>query len=269
MRFFFFVIGFRFKFISPNITITHHFIAIFALIMVYFVSDIHLGLLPRPQDKELEERFVAFLSILKSGDTLVLLGDIFDYWFDYKYVIPSAFFHTLAKFAELQSNGVKIEYIIGNHDFAHYCFFKDELGIEIIINDVVQEYYGKKFYLSHGDGKDKRDKGYLMLKKVLGNSVSQKLYRLIHPTIGIGLARRSSHTSRKSSEHKHLNEDSITKFALTKLAEGYDYVIMGHRHIVCDITNDFGRYINLGTWLDEPYYAVFDGKQMELKVFKK
>lgn len=161
--------------------------------MIYFVSDLHLGVLPRDEDKLREDKFLDFLDMIKADcERLYMVGDIFDYWFDYKTVIPKEFYRTLAKLKELSDAGIRIEYLMGNHDFGHRDFFSDELGIEVIESDIEREHNGKKFYISHGDGKADNDTGYLILRAILRNKISNKIYRFIHPDLGIGLASGSS-----------------------------------------------------------------------------
>ncbi|OGU58455.1 MAG: hypothetical protein A2X64_08590 [Ignavibacteria bacterium GWF2_33_9] len=229
--------------------------------MIYFISDIHLGLKIRNEDRKIEDLLIAFLEkITADVETLVIVGDLFDYWFDYKTVIPKSFYRILAAIDKLVRSGVKIEYIIGNHDFGHSRFFREEFGIEPHFHDIEREYYGKKFYISHGDGKSNKDTGYKFLKKILRNSLNQKLYRMIHPDWGIGLASRSSRKSRNYTDKKNYGEaDGMTQFAERKIDEGYDYVVMGHRHKLIEEHYKDGIYFNLGEWINNPHFLRFDG----------
>ena len=173
--------------------------------MFYFISDLHLGVFEREKDKKREDLFLKLLERLsKDADTIYLVGDIFDYWFEYKTVVPAFFYRTLNAIHELVEKGIKIEYLMGNHDFGHKDFFKNEFDIDIEKDDIVREINGKRFYISHGDGKAKNDIGYSILKSVLRNPVSNKLYRIIHPDIGIGVASGSSKKSRKYTDQKRL-----------------------------------------------------------------
>lgn len=237
--------------------------------MVYFISDIHLGFYERNKDKSLENKLIDFLDTLQDNSTLVIVGDLFDYWFDYRKVIPSIYFRTLNKLCELKSRGIKVIYLIGNHDFGHYKFFREELGIEPIENDLEIELLGKKFYLSHGDGKIYNDYGYKILKGILRNKFAQKLYRLIHPDIGIWLASGSSRKSRHYTETKDYgSHDGLKDFAFAKIEEGFDFVVMGHRHKLEFVEYKNGYYINLGTWLFKPVYGYFDGIKFEIREIK-
>lgn len=233
--------------------------------MIYFVSDLHFGFLNRADDIKVEEKFIGLLNLITNGDTLVIVGDLFDYWFDYRKVIPAPFFNVLSALFKLSKSGAKIIYLIGNHDFGHYRFFRDELNIKPIETDLSLEFYGKKFYLSHGDGKSYSDFGYKIIKKFLRNKFLQSLYRLIHPDLGIWLASGSSRKSRHYTETKDYgNRDGMKDFACKKIDEGYDYVIMGHRHKLCEFEYKNGKYINLGEWIKNPHYGIFDGKEFRM-----
>lgn len=234
--------------------------------MIYFVSDLHLGVLPRSEDKLREDKFLDFLDMIKADcKKLYLVGDIFDYWFDYKTVIPKEFYRTLAKLKELSDIGIEIEYLMGNHDFGHRSFFRRELGIEVIESDIEREHNGKKFYISHGDGKADNDTGYLILRSILRNKVANLLYRIIHPDVGIAVASGSSKKSRAHTSSKEYGEnEGMVNFAKKKLEEGFDYVIMGHRHKKLVLNHSGGVYINLGEWIIEPSYGKFDGEKFEL-----
>jgi len=233
--------------------------------MIYFISDIHLGFFDRHRDKLLEDKLIDFLDKIQENSTLVIIGDLFDYWFDYRKVIPYNFYRTLYKLNELKNKNIVVVYLIGNHDFGHYKFFKEELGIEPIENDLEIEFLGKKFYLSHGDGKSYNDDGYKIIKRILRNKLAQKLYRLLHPDIGIWLASGSSRKSRHYTETKNYGpRDGLKDFAFAKIDEGFDYVVMGHRHKLEFVEYKQGFYINLGTWLTKPIYGYFDGKKFEI-----
>ncbi|PKL77373.1 MAG: UDP-2,3-diacylglucosamine diphosphatase [Ignavibacteriae bacterium HGW-Ignavibacteriae-4] len=235
--------------------------------MIYFISDLHLGVLERTEDRKREDLFLTLMDRIKpTCEKLYLVGDIFDYWFDYKTVIPKNFYRTLAKLREFTDAGIKIEYLMGNHDFGHRSFFEEELGIEVISTDIEREHNGKKFYISHGDGKADNDTGYLILRSVLRNKISNFIYRIIHPDIGIGLASGSSKKSRSYTDTKDYGEnEGMVNFAKKKIDEGFDYVIMGHRHKRLELKHGNGTYYNLGEWIHEPSYGVFDGNEFRLE----
>jgi UDP-2,3-diacylglucosamine hydrolase len=202
------------------------------------------------------------------------VGDIFDYWFEYNTVVPKHFYRTLSKIYDLKKQGIKITYLMGNHDFGHNSFFKEEFDIEIITTDLDITIDNKKIYIAHGDGKAYNDTGYLILKKVLRAKLSNILFRILHPDIGIGLASGSSRQSRTYTDKKEFSQkDGLKDFAIKKIEEGYDYVIMGHRHKKEYIKHIYqnksnieksGTYINLGEWFNDPQVGVFDGKDFQL-----
>jgi UDP-2,3-diacylglucosamine hydrolase len=188
-------------------------------------------------------------------------------------VIPRYFYRILATFERFTSKGIKIIYVMGNHDFGHRDFFLTELNIDIVKTDLSIEIENKKIYLSHGDEKIYNGREYSFLKKILRNNICQKLFCSIHPDIGIPIARASSRKSRKVQSNRSGNDsryDCLKHFAEEKLLEGYDYVIMGHSHrsLVHTIEKpggSFGTYINLGSWLDEIQYVFFDGTDFRLQ----
>lgn len=238
--------------------------------MIYFVSDIHLGLFERKQDIKREDVFLHFLNkISQDCDKLYLVGDIFDYWFDYDSVIPKYFYRTLAALYDLRKR-CEIEFVIGNHDFGHISFFEEELGIPVHGVDIERNHSGKRLYISHGDGKDPNDKGYLFIKKIMRAPISLALYLKLHPNIGIKLASSSSKKSRDYTSKKDFGDkDAMLNFAKNKIDEGCDYVIMGHRHKAETTHYKHGLYVNLGEWIRAPHYGVFDGEKFDLVKFHK
>jgi len=237
--------------------------------MIYFISDIHLGFCERSQDKKNENQFLNFLdTIAEDCSTLFLLGDIFDYWFEYKFTIPKYYYRTIAKLEQLVAKNINVIYIMGNHDFGHKTFFLKELGIEIIKNDLFIELMGKSFFLSHGDGKLPKDYGYKILKKITRNKICQFLFSIIHPTIGIQIATFCSKSSRKyNNNFQEEKQDALIPYAQKIINQNCDFVIMGHTHIAVNTEiirpdNTSGRYINLGSWLYEQHYAKFDGEDV-------
>ncbi|HOV91840.1 MAG TPA: UDP-2,3-diacylglucosamine diphosphatase [Candidatus Kapabacteria bacterium] len=235
--------------------------------MIYFFSDVHLGFSNPEIERQKEDLLLNFLDeISKDAEKIIIVGDFFDYWFDWKRTIPKDYYRTLAKIDELIRKNIEIEYLIGNHDFGHYRFFKEKFGIIPIENDIERTYYNKKFYISHGDGKSNNDGGYRFIKHILRSKFNQSIYRILHPDFSIWLASKSSKKSRGfTSEKKYGKQDGMRDFAFKKIDEGYDYVIMGHRHKVEYLTHNSGAYINLGDWLNlKPHYASFDGNILQL-----
>ncbi len=234
--------------------------------MVYFISDLHLGIQERSLDKLREDLLLDFLKKIDGDcETLFILGDLFDFWFEYKQVVPKYFYRTLAALAELTKSGKKVEYLMGNHDFGHIDFFEKELNITVYKEDITREINGKKFYLSHGDGKSYKDRLYKLMKKILRSPINLRLYLALHPDFGIALASSSSKSSRAYTDTKDYgNIEGMEEFAKTIINEGFDYVIMGHRHKIIDIDFGKGRYINIGEWIDNPSFARFDGNDVQV-----
>lgn len=242
--------------------------------MIYFISDVHLGLGNIEKQKETEQAFLQFLQKIEDDcDHLYIIGDLFDYWFEYTTVIPKQYISILAAIGNWTKKGKSIDYLMGNHDFGHISFFEQEFGIHVYEDDIIREHNGKRFYLSHGDGKAYNDQGYKILKKVLRNPLSKLLFKWIHPDIGIAMAAHASKESRGYTNKKEYEsndyKDGMKDFAQNKIIqEGFDFVIMGHKHKAETVVFGNGTYINLGHWLSFPaHYAVFDGEHVVLKSF--
>ncbi|MFC2088579.1 UDP-2,3-diacylglucosamine diphosphatase [Calditrichota bacterium] len=238
--------------------------------MTYFISDVHLGATSEAQERE---RLVHFLRFLKSIETkaakIFFVGDLFDFWFEYKYVIPKRYFSVLHQLKLFAEKNIEMHYLTGNHDFWLGEFFTREMGITTHENYWAGEIGDKNFYLYHGDGIAKKDAGYRFLKRILRNKINIKIYRWLHPDLGIPFARLVSGSSRLYTDRRDLNDnDDYIDFAKTKFKEGYDYVLMGHKHRPREIEENGKKYINLGDWLFHFSYAVFDGEKLKLKFDK-
>ena len=231
-----------------------------------FISDIHLGLLSKEIESKKERLLVKFLDFAKKETKeLFIVGDLFDYWFEYKRVYQKGFFRTLTALQDITEAGVKLHYFIGNHDFMHYNFFSDEIGAKVYENPIERTLNGKRFFIGHGDGLVKNDTGYNILKKVMRNKVLQGLYSLIHPDLGIAIASKTSKSSRQYTTKRNYGEvDGLFDAARGKIDEGYDYVIFGHLHMRQFEKYKNGTYINLGSWLDAPCYGVFNDNKFEI-----
>jgi UDP-2,3-diacylglucosamine hydrolase len=231
-----------------------------------FISDIHLGLKSKEIENKKERVLVKFLEYAKDeAKELFIVGDLFDYWFEYKRVYQKGFFRTLTALQDITEAGVKIHYFIGNHDFMHKDFFEKEIGAVMYDDPVDRVLNGKKFFIGHGDGMVKNDTGYNILKKILRNKVLQRLYSLVHPDLGIALASGTSKSSREyTSKKNHSKTDGLYDAACLKIDEGYDYVIFGHLHQRQFEKYRHGVYINLGSWLDAPCYGIFNDNKFEI-----
>lgn len=236
----------------------------------YFISDIHLGLFSADEEKVREKSVVEFFKMAQNeAEEIFILGDLFDYWFEYRRVIQKGFFKIFNALSEITEKGIKVHYIIGNHDFLHRDFFERDLGVMIYYDPISITLNGKKFYLGHGDGLVKNDNGYKILKKFLRNGFLQKLYSLVHPDLGVWLASSTSKTSRKYTSNKHYGIiDGLFETAKNKIDEGYDYVLFGHSHDRAFEYYKNGQYINLGSWLDKPCYGKFSGNKFEIISWK-
>ncbi|OFX66936.1 MAG: UDP-2,3-diacylglucosamine hydrolase [Bacteroidetes bacterium GWE2_29_8] len=241
----------------------------------YFVSDFHLGV-PSKEASDIRERqIVKWLDSIKdNAKTLYLLGDIFDFWFEYKKVVPKGYIRLLGKLAELSDDGIEIKYFIGNHDMWVFDYFEKELGITIYENPIEEIINGKAFYIGHGDGLGKGDYGYKMIKAIFRSKICQFLFGIIHPNIGISLGNYWSGKSRLANGYKDEllrdeNKEFLISFSKQYLKNrNIDYFIFGHRHLPLDINlNGKSRYINTGEWIYNKSYAIFDGENLQLKKY--
>lgn len=236
----------------------------------YFFSDVHLGLESTEKERRKEKKLIRFLETAsEDAAEIFIVGDLFDCWIEYKQVVPRGFFRLLAKISELVESGIIINYIAGNHDFWKGDYFRNEFGIEICHEHIERVIDGKKFFIHHGDGFAYNDSGYRILKKVMRSKFSQKLYSLIHPDIGIRLAKGTSETSRVHTSAKdYSKKDGLRDAAFSKVDEGFDYVVMGHRHLPQMIRHNQGYYVNLGDWIEHSSYGLFRNGVFELTEFK-
>ncbi len=242
---------------------------------IYFASDFHLGVPTREKSLEREKLIVQWLDeIRKDAAEIYLMGDMFDFWFEYKNAVPKGFTRLLGKLAEICDSGIPVYLFTGNHDMWMFDYLQDELGVIIYRKPVVKEFNGKKFFLAHGDGLGPGDNGYKFIKKVFANPLLQWMFARIHPNTGIGIANFWSGQSRGSGgiekdKWKGDENEYLVQFVKkTLLKEHYDYFIFGHRHLPLEMKIADSVYINLGEWINYSSYAVFDGDKLELKSFK-
>jgi UDP-2,3-diacylglucosamine hydrolase len=239
---------------------------------IYFISDVHLGLPPREDSLKREKLLVSWLNeIRKDAEELYLMGDIFDFWHEYRHVVPKGFTRFLGKLAELADGGTKLYFFSGNHDIWAYDYFRTELGAEIYHKPIIREIRGSKFFLAHGDGLGPGDFGYKLLKWTFRNKFHQFLFARIHPNFALWLGKLWSKNSRYSKgigTEVYLGSDKELQMIFARqriLAEHFDYFIFGHRHIALDIQIAKNtRVINLGDWINNFTYAEFDGKELSL-----
>lgn len=235
----------------------------------YFISDVHLGVKSPTGIREQETILLDFLEeIRKDAKELIIVGDLFDCWIEYKQVVPKGFYRFFAKLDDMLKEGLKVTYLSGNHDFWYGNYFKDEFGINIIHHPISKEIEGKKFYIHHGDGLAYKDTGYKILKKILRNKAAQFFYSLVHPDVGIWLAKKSSSSSREYTGKKNFSpKDGLQDYAVKKFSEGYDFVVMGHRHYAYTHREGNGLYMNLGDWVKLFTYGEFRNEEFKLKKF--
>jgi UDP-2,3-diacylglucosamine hydrolase len=240
---------------------------------IYFASDFHLGVPKGSATREREKRIVQWLdSISADAAEVYLLGDLFDFWFEYRTAVPKGFVRFQAKVAELCDRGIPVHIFTGNHDMWMFRYFEEELGATMHKGPVDREWGGKKFRIGHGDGLGPGDVGYKFIKRVFANPVCIWLFGWIHPDIGQGLANFWSGRSRKSNApldevFKGEENEFLFQYAKNTLEkEHIDYFIFGHRHMVLDMqVGDRSRYINLGAWFKNAHYAVWDGEELRLQ----
>ena len=242
---------------------------------IYFASDNHLGAPTQEESAPRERIFVEWLDHIKDDvGVLFLLGDLFDFWFEYKTVVPKGFVRVLGKLAELADAGIPIHFFVGNHDMWMLDYLEKEIGITV--HHTPQEFTlcGKSFFIGHGDGLGPNDMGYKGMKKVFKNSFFQWCFRWLHPDWGMRLGHYLSVKNKLISGEEDavfLGEEKewLAQYAKRKHQEkARDYYVFGHRHIPLNIPIEQARYINLGDWISHYTYAVFDGKALELKLWK-
>ena len=243
---------------------------------LYFASDFHLGTGGYAKSREREARLVRWLdSIGHDAAEIFLMGDVFDFWFEYRSVVPKGFVRFFGKLAELSDAGVKLYLFKGNHDMWMFDYFEKELNATIINDELEIERNGKRFYLHHGDGLGPGDGFYKLLKKIFRSKLCQWLFARIHPNFGVGIANYWSTNSReankKKGDHKPGQQEWLITYSKALLQNNYyDYLIFGHRHRPMDVPlGDKSRYINLGEWVFSCSYAVFDGVDVKLEYFEK
>ncbi|RMF56374.1 MAG: UDP-2,3-diacylglucosamine diphosphatase [Calditrichaeota bacterium] len=233
--------------------------------LTYFFSDVHLGTRHTKSEKIKENRLLAFLDhVAISGERLFILGDLFDFWFEYRTVIPRGYTRILSALSRLQELGIDIQYVAGNHDFWMRDFLSKELKIQVHFDPVDITLENKRFFLHHGDGIAKHDKGYRFLKRIFRNPINIFLYSLLHPDLGIPLAKWVSQLSRNHTSRGIPDDRDYRELAVQKFQEGFDYVVFGHLHY--PVIQPYGEkwYVILGDWIEYFTYAVFDGKEMQL-----
>ncbi len=248
---------------------------------IYFASDFHLGIPDKKRSLEREKMLVSWLEKVKQdASEIFLMGDVFDFWFEYKYVVPKGYTRLLGKLAEITDSGIPVHLFRGNHDIWAFDYLNEELNINIHRKPVVREFSGKKLFLAHGDGLGPGDKGYKFLKRVFEFKPNQFLFRWLHPDIGSRMGLYFSKKSRLANIAKegkndfkfNISDEMLYHYAKRKSEQNPDlnYFIFGHRHIPIQVElNANSEMIILGDWLGHFSYGVFENGKMRLEYWKK
>ncbi len=242
---------------------------------VYFASDAHLGSKMHADSVETERKLCRWLDFARQdAQTIYLLGDIFDFWFEYKTVVPRGFTRLLGKLSEITDSGVKVHFFIGNHDIWLTDYLQNECGLSSHREPFVTEISGKKFFIAHGDGLADKSISFRLLRRVFHSKFLRFLLAGVHPRWTVALAHAWSNKSRENGGvQDFLGEDKeyLIQFAKQEIARtpDIDYFVFGHRHILLDFPlNGKSRVINIGDWIQYFSYGVFDGSEMKLERFR-
>jgi UDP-2,3-diacylglucosamine hydrolase len=227
---------------------------------IYIISDAHMGAQSAGVEEKKLELMISFLNSLREQPCrLVICGDLFDFWFEYRHAVPRRHFQLLAQLNRLVHSGIDIDYLAGNHDFWLGSFMEQQVGMHLHPEDLELMQSGKKIYFRHGDGLLKKDSGYRALKKVLRHPVCIFLYRLVHPDVGVPLALYFSQLSRNADKPACFKTDAEYRaYAFQKIEQGYDIVVLGHSHAPACIAHGQGWYVNAGNWIDSFTFAVLE-----------
>lgn len=240
---------------------------------IYFLSDFHLGIPDHATSIAREKKIVTFLEKASSDAAVIfILGDLFDFWFEYRKVVPKGFVRILGKLAAITDSGIPVHFFVGNHDMWMSGYFEQELNIPVYFNPKEFMFNDKLFLIGHGDGLGPADHGYKFIKKVFRNPLAKFIFGILPPFIGMSIAHYFSKSSRAvtgNTDEKFLGEENewLVQYCKDVLnRKQYDYFIFGHRHLPIDFQLcDKSRYINLGDWIRYDTYAEFDGSSVTLK----
>lgn len=233
---------------------------------IYFISDIHLGADTEEKEKIKKERLLNFLtSIYQKADFLYIVGDLFDFWFEYRHTVPKMCLKLMSKLNLLVESGTEIRYLVGNHDLWLGDFLQKEINVRIYHEPLTVTHNKLNLYIAHGDGFAKSDIGSRVLKRIFKNRVNIFLFSLLHPDLGIPLARLLSSKGKERGENSF--EDDYRNFAISKMNQGIDGVILGHIHkpLIEKINSNF--YINLGDWVRNFTFLKLSGKEFQLRAW--
>jgi len=243
---------------------------------IYFASDFHLGFDNNLTSRAREHIIISWLnSIAEDATEIYIIGDLFDFWYEYKEVVPKGHIRLLARIAEFTDSGIPVHLFTGNHDLWMFDYLETELGV--ILYRIPQEIklQGKKMLIGHGDGLGPGDKGYKVMKKIFTNKFNQWLFARLHPNFAIGLMKYFSRKSRENDPEElsflGVDKEWLIQYAERKLkSQYYDYFIFGHRHLPIEhtLSNDKSRYINTGDWIHHYTYARMEDGIISLEKYE-
>lgn len=244
---------------------------------IFFASDFHLGVEATLSSLDREKKIVEWLSSVQNQmEALYLVGDIFDYWFEYKSTIPKGFTRFLGKIAELRDADIPIYFFTGNHDMWMFDYFQEEFGIPVYYKPIQRQLHGKNFFIGHGDGLGPNDTGYKIIKKILSNRFCQWAYARLHPNLGIWLMKKFSHKSRDAGGDNTIfhgrSKEMLVQYAERKLeSHPVDYFVFGHRHLPLNVKLSNGKsfYFGLGDWTHYQSYGVLDKGIFSLEYYER
>ena len=233
----------------------------------FFISDIHIGAGSRAEEQDKLCRLTSFLNFINQpGNHLYIVGDLFDFWFEYRHVVPNQYFQVLYHLHKLIENNIAVHFLPGNHDSWIRNFFSEQIQIRVHPEILRTDIHSKKILLFHGDGISKKDTGYRILKKIFRNPINIFLYRLLHPDLGIPLAKLMSAGSRQHTSSREFDDElDYLKFAKEQFNQGIDYVIVGHSHKPLYKKIDNHILLNLGDWIHHFSYGKLDRGNLTLQ----
>ena len=240
---------------------------------VYIASDFHLGVPDKEYSQQREKSICLWLdTVAKDATDIYLLGDLFDFWYEYRKTVPKGFIRFQGKLAEVVDKGVNVHVFTGNHDMWMFTYFEEELGVKMHRGNKIEEIHGQKVFMSHGDGLGPGDIGYKIIKAIFANPICIFLFKWIHPDIGIGLANFWSRKSRKAKlpqdeAYKGDDAEYLVQFCNGHIKkEAIDLFVFGHRHLVIDMPiGEDSRYVNTGAWFKDPHYLKIDSNGADLQ----
>ncbi|MCB9358031.1 MAG: UDP-2,3-diacylglucosamine diphosphatase [Calditrichaeota bacterium] len=232
---------------------------------VYFVSDAHLGAEPEPIASQQLARLKLLLQRVRDEHgALVINGDLFDFWYEWRTVIPKHYFEILRALKETTEAGIPVHLLPGNHDFRLSGFLEKEIGMVTHHDALIVQIADQNIFVFHGDGLLQRDHGYRILKRILRNPIAQRLFLWLHPDLGMWLARGTSRQSRNATKGNPAEDEEYVRFAKKVVESGSDGVVLGHAHRPMQMQFDKATYVNLGDWIYHYSFAKHDGLKLEL-----